>query len=945
MERTVYHLSEIQRMLKPQPALIITSDDEMRALGTDPLMQIRAFDGKFGDLVKLCQGNDGTLINVAYDFFFGGDTRDLFPTSPECIRAFKALHDVARAGGVGFGASVLSPLDLGPGYYREKGRGAESHQFQEGELKPDGSFAVPVRVQRRWFHNKGPNYLHKKGLRVFAYNEERLGDTHYYYVDPANILEISGGAELVVDEATYSVSHAGFGYAEGVVKGRTVFAGGRNRVLAVIIYETEEIDYFHPDALPWLKAMLDEHKAQGIAYDSFYSDEMHIQFDWDLGTHFGLTEITTRHLTPDLIAEYCRRFGSQYADFDRYLLYFSYAQHGFLQAPGAEPEPCQHVWGRTPESIYATWKFRRDYYRLLVDHVVDLFIQAKQYGEQIYDRKRIWTRAHATWQEAPTCDHTNAAWASPDAPRSRYDFTPAYDWSSSIRENVSACYDYFRWGDFLTGMGTDHPEGGYIDRNYYGAACVCSWASFNDVPYGYYGHWGAPKEVSQRVHDAAAAWGINNDLLSTGYVQDFQHRQTSVLAIYPLDLNYVEERYGSWMVQYGYCDWITAEKLAEWGEVLADGKVRVRGREYDTLVTVYNPMILRAAMQVVQQMAERGGKVLWTGPAPAIYLEDGASALADWQRLFGIAEVQAPWQGLNAEDATIAFEGSLSAVPAFRVPTHLLPDAIYPVTPAAGSEAVATVTLAGGKQVIGTRRGTLVYFGARPRDDQAKTTPDAPRTLFNLLCALGSYTPAGSGWAEWVSNQGDLLVCSSPNGAVSLTHHYFQIVEDWTGGFFRKETVAYENPLLPPVRLALDEKHIGPYTLGYEGDRMVSFRLQGNKLAAFAGAATQGITVDGHSYHLADVPADITFAPLPAAQLAAGVRQAWFINAKPQAESDVLELHLPWSLAAGALWAADPKGNGHAEASPAAATPEEQGTLLRVPKAMQGVAILLWVEG
>src|ERR1043166_9641280 len=188
----------------------------------------------------------------------------------------------------------------------------------------------------------------------------------------------------------------------------------------------------------------------------------------------------------------------------------------------------QHVFGPAPGDIYATWKFRRDYYRFLTDSVVDLFIRAKKYGEKIFDRKTIWTRAHATWQESPTCDHVDAKWKPEGAETSHYDFTPAYEWSSSIRENVSACYDYFRWGDFLTGMGNDFPECGLIDRNYYGAAMAASFGAFNGFPYSYWGHWGSPAVVAQRVADVAAAYGFAGYGRNYGYVQGWQHRKTPV---------------------------------------------------------------------------------------------------------------------------------------------------------------------------------------------------------------------------------------------------------------------------------------------------------------------------------------------------------------------------------------------------------------------------------
>lgn len=37
-----------------------------------------------------------------------------------------------------------------------------------------------------------------------------------------------------------------------------------------------------------MKSIIDRHAAAGITYQGFYSDEMHIQFDWNLGVHFGM---------------------------------------------------------------------------------------------------------------------------------------------------------------------------------------------------------------------------------------------------------------------------------------------------------------------------------------------------------------------------------------------------------------------------------------------------------------------------------------------------------------------------------------------------------------------------------------------------------------------------------------------------------------------------------
>ena len=950
VERQIITLSNIQRLQRPGAGLIITSDEEMEKLEHDPNMKVRAFDSRFEDMAKSLESKDGALINVAYDFFFGGDKREHFPTSPQCIRTFKALHDVARKHGVGFGASVLSPLDLGPAYYREKKRGGRTCQFQEGAIGPDGIISVPMRIQRQWFHNKGPVKLHPVGVRGFAFSEERIAGTSLYAVDPKRIVDISDRLTLIQGNKPEKTS-VGYGFVDGEVSGSVDkrIAAKYDRVLAVIVYDVEEMDYFHPDALPFLTGMLDAHKAAGITYDSFYSDEMHIQFDWDLGRHFGTTEINTRYLTPGLAKEYAKQHGAQYGDLEKYLVYFAFAQHGFLGDKG-EPEMAQHVFGKSPADICATWKFRRDYFRLLQDRVVDLFIQAKRYGEKLFGKDIIWTRAHATWQESPTCDRVDAPWKPKDAPVSRYDYTPAYDWSSSIRENTSACYDYFRWGDFLTGMGHDFPEGGWIDRNYYGHAMTCSFNTVNAVPYGYYGHWGAPAPVSQRVMDVAAAYGIAGGMWNCGEAQGWRNRKTPVLALYPLDLNHVEERFGSWMVQYGYCDYLTEEKFAEVAKVLPNGNFRIGDREYTTLLVLYEPMIMRSTMKKIGQIGERGGRVVWTGPPAAIYHEDGKDALKDWRTVFGVGRVREAWNGLSAEGAVISFAGPLAGVPPFRVLSHLLPDRVYPISVADGTRPAGYVTIDGKSQVVAASRNTgkggkFVYFGGRPRDDQSGSTIDAPRTLFHLLKTVGAYTDDAQGWAEAASNTGDLLVCEMPNGAVSITHHYYKVQENWSGGFFRDENEKFDEPVLPPAHLSLKDRKLGPYRVSYEGERVVTFLLTRTGLQAFHGVGTQEITINGTRYVLADVPITTTFAPIHHSRLAPGVRQAWGVQAyRAQGGSGELVIRLPFRVPKGAKIAADPHGNGRGVPVPANYTTTRDETELRLSQELQGPMCYLFVE-
>jgi hypothetical protein len=167
----------------------------------------------------------------------------------------------------------------------------------------------------------------------------------------------------------------------------------------------------------------------------------------------------------------------------------SYHQHDFL--PGEEGrENAQHVFGKDPQDIANTWLFRNRYFELLQRTVVDLSKEAKDYAESLWGGP-IMTRAHATWQESPTCDHyyhqpnaiggfdvqdqlgeefADVTVYSPIERRvameaakvkkakelgiTRYDYTPWYVWGASIRENIAGGYDYFKWNEYLSGSGT-----------------------------------------------------------------------------------------------------------------------------------------------------------------------------------------------------------------------------------------------------------------------------------------------------------------------------------------------------------------------------------------------------------------------------------------------------------------------------------------------------------
>ena len=126
---------------------------------------------------------------------------------------------------------------------------------------------------------------------------------------------------------------------------------------------------------------------------------MHIQQDWGYASHHDEGEFTFRYLTPHLAARYAELYGAEFKDFDKYLLYFTYAQHGFLPTLEARA-PAQHVLGDSPEGIQRTFLLRRRYYELLEDSVVELFAGAKEFAEKTYGHE-LEARAHATWAREP----------------------------------------------------------------------------------------------------------------------------------------------------------------------------------------------------------------------------------------------------------------------------------------------------------------------------------------------------------------------------------------------------------------------------------------------------------------------------------------------------------------------------------------------------------------
>lgn len=856
-----------------RPSIILVNDQELEALADpDRVLDLSTgFNKREDSLRRICEraksAGQRTLI-IAFDHFFSqyrpgqSKPRSLTPDMDEYIQRLAAIGKFAEGYGLGLELSLLSPLEIGPAYTKATGESGTWMHYRKGLRDPvTGAFSVQLWEQLRWGNNKGVIEPQEAGIRVFAFHEQPVNGTPYRVVDPASIREISDVAKIERWEDRGQPRRRVRIFGEGHTD-----LGDLDRVLVVLQYRTPEMDYFSPKALPFLNNLVDKYTAAGVKLNGLYSDEMHIQQDWSYFGHHDNGEFALRYVSDGLARRYAELYGADYADFAKYLIYFVHGQEDCASDLTAKQE-VMHVFGASPREIRRTALFRARYYHLLQDGVVDLFVQAKRHAEQCMGHK-LEARAHATWAESPTIDKWETGRENHFA--SAYDYTSNFVWSNTVHQAASACYDYFKWGDFLTGNGNDHAECGWLDRNYVGLTLACSTGILNEVPYSYGAHWGMPGELAYRRGLLAGVYGTAGGYL--GMVQEMQHRDVDVLMLYPMDLVAVDERFGSWMTQYGYANLITADKLLERGKV--EGKaVVVAGRRFTTLVATFEPFPSRRLLDLMREFAEAGGRILWSGPPPVLTAE-GEDALPAWQELFGVKYEPGVDEGRLSPGRQVTFEGPLTGVAPQIILTDFLPDRTYPVTPAEGVVPVARVK----GQVVGTVRtlasgGTATFLGYRPRDDQSGSLGYDVRNWFEVLSALGAYPSSGhfegvNDNTEVLSRTGPQLVCRFPNGTVAIANHLRDVEEDWPGGFSRNEEQDrkyLERCPAPPLNLELKDLHVNGHTVSYSGVAPLAFRVDDqNRLVAFAGSWADRVTIDGHETVFADKSLSlISWAPVP----------------------------------------------------------------------------------
>jgi hypothetical protein len=536
------------------------------------------------------------------------------------------------------------------------------------------------------------------------------------------------------------------------------------------------------------------------------------------------------------------------------MVYFTYAQEDIVADMSAK-QGVMHVLGASPEDVRRTALLRARYFHLLNNHVVDLFTEAKHYAERRVGY-RLDAPNHATWSQSPTLEYWTTE--NEDIEHAQaYEYTSNFFWSNSIQQASVAAHDYFKWGDFMTGNGTDHPEASWLDRDYFGLALAASLGVINrQVPYAYCFGWGFPEEVAPLRAAVVNAYGDRGAPIFQ-IVQNAEHRDVDVLMLYPLDLVAAEERYGTWMTQYGYANMITPDKLLELGRVQR-GLIEVAGRRFTTLVAMFEPFPSKKLLSMMQEFVGNGGRLIWSGPPPVLTFE-GEPALEAWKFIFGVEYTPLVSEGKYASGMQVSFLNRFAKVQPQVILTEYLPDRIYPVTPRAGVETVAKVK----RWIVGTHRaypsgGTATFLGYRPRDDQSASLGYETRNWFEVLDTLGAYPPVSKTGTndntEYVSRTSDYLATRFPNGAVSMAPHLTRLDETWHGGGLRPKSkpADFEGNPLPAGEIRVSGFKVNGHSVTYSGSGAMAFRVDNNELVAFAGGKSREITIDGKRTVFAD---------------------------------------------------------------------------------------------
>lgn len=884
-------LSSIQQVIG-QSQITLTSDQQVFDLmDPDKVLDLSKGHTKvYASLRQVCesaQANGHDMLRIKYDAFYRQyrnqpeTDRLLTVDSDEYIEKIKVIGDFAAQYGLGLGLPLLSPLELGTGYNKQTGKSGKWMHYKVANRDPQsGRFNVKLWQQLYWTNNKGKFDIKLKAVKAYAFKEEVLPNSMFRAVNREDILALEN-VDYVQWEIPLTEDDSNMDIAmwDGTTtspqtadKARQieVFCEGSeelkgyDRVLVFLEYESPEMAYFNEVTVPWMKDMFKRYKDAGIKLVHLTNDEPHFQADWFYFNHHDNGQFAIRYFTEAMSQHYEKQFGIPFEEKD--LLYFACGPDIHSNSVMATAH-VQYVKGSSPEQIQETYLFRDNYYKMLNHYLVDIFTEVQAYSRELFGVEDWGTSGHASWAESPTVDYWDTRSLHKNA--YKYEYTPAFVWGNTVQQAAAACYDYFKWGEYLSPTRNDFAELGWVDRNYYAAAMATSIGVINRVPFAKPHIWGHPREVYLRKTAVNNAFGGNSQAQSLNRITGKVHRDVDVLVLYPMNLVAADERFGSWMTQYGYCNFITAEKLLELGSINEQGELIVMDKKYSTLVSMFEPLPNKGLLALMEQLVDKGGKALWFGPPPLIN-DQGEACLAEWETLFGVKYEAPEPQGRIAVGMRIDFSASMKDIPPQYILTDYLVDRIYPLKAQAGTTPLAYCDK---DLLVGTGKGHAYCFGFRPRDDQSGSLGYETRTLFEILDHVGAYVPTGAfpginDNTEHMSRNSDYLCTRFPNGTTVIVKHYKDHRENWGSNNSRnaEEDAAWMavNPL-DSDQINLHNFKVNGHEINYDGALTMAFRTNGqDELIAFEGMDCDQIVMDGKAYKFSDRKLEhIAFAPSP----------------------------------------------------------------------------------
>ena len=222
-----------------KPNLVLVNDQQLDDL-TDPDKPVDLSltgEPRLESLRQLCErarAEGHRTVILAHDHFFSQyrqpkatAPRAYLPDTDAAIERIAKISRFAAEYGIGLELSLLSPLEIGPGFRKATGESGQWMHYRKGlRDKATGAYSVALWRHRRWSNNKGPIPVEDAGVRVFAFRERGLRGTPHKVVDPAEIVEVTETAQVevfdgIVHSAGVSACHLALG------RGRRAYASWR----------------------------------------------------------------------------------------------------------------------------------------------------------------------------------------------------------------------------------------------------------------------------------------------------------------------------------------------------------------------------------------------------------------------------------------------------------------------------------------------------------------------------------------------------------------------------------------------------------------------------------------------------------------------------------------------------------------------------------------------